>query len=57
MRQDAGEDVSSGAPVTPENVKLDLGALQNKFESFCKNQESMVSILNVKLIKQRFADF
>ena len=53
------EEEGSGLspPITPENVRLDLAALQNKFESFCKNQESMVSILNVKLIKQRFADF
>ena len=31
--------------------------LQTKFESFCKTSESMTSILNVKQIKQRFADF
>ena len=52
------EDPSSSAtPVASENLKVDLNALQGKFEAFCKNQESMVSILNVKLIKQRFADF
>ena len=52
------EDPSSSAtPVASENLKVDLNALQAKFEAFCKNQESMVSILNVKFIKQRFADF
>lgn len=37
--------------------RLEVSTLQAKFETFCKNQESLSSILNVKLIRQRFADF
>ena len=40
-----------------DNVKLDINSLQSKFESFAKNSDGMSSILNVKLIRQRFTDF
>ena len=36
---------------------LEVSKLQEKFDSFCKTSESMTSLLNVKAIKQRFADF
>ena len=50
---------SQGSPRagSPRDVKLDLNVLQVKFDSFVKTSDSMSSILNVKLIKQRFADF
>lgn len=31
--------------------------IQTKFESFCKTQDSMASLCNPKLIRQRFGDF
>ena len=37
--------------------RLEVSTLQAKFETFCKNQESLSSILNVKVIRQRFSDF
>lgn len=56
-RQRLNSSISPSKDSPRDNVKLDLAVLQNKFESFCKSQESMASILNVKLIRQRFADF
>ena len=47
---------SSPGPKNDDN-RLELSVLQSKFESFCKTQESMSSILNVRVIKQRFMDF
>ena len=47
-----------GSPrASPRDVNLELKVLQNKFDSFVKTSDSMTSILNVKLIRQRFTDF
>ena len=44
-------------PEMDPSIKVSLKSLQHKFQTFSQSRESMASILNVKLIKQRFLDF
>ena len=43
--------------VPAEIIKVDLSAVDSSFEKFYKTEESLSGFLNIKVIKQKFADF
>ena len=45
------------SPRSEANLSIDSSILYNKFKAFCDSSDSMAGMLNVKLIRQRFADF
>ena len=51
-----GKAVKPAAPAETKDLKLDLLEADKQFDKWCREEESLSGVLNMKLIKQRNAD-